>query len=113
MLLLDLVGDVRDHLHRAAQIVAPALLADDALVDLAGGEVVVAPHAGAQKALVVTQIQVGLGTVVGDIDLAVLEGAHGARIDVDVGIELDHGDLEAARFEQGRQRGRGDAFAQR
>ena len=37
---LDLVGDVRNHLHRAAEIIAAALLLDDALVDLAGGEVV-------------------------------------------------------------------------
>ena len=38
--VLDLVGDVRNHLHRAAQVVAAPLLADDALVDLPGGEVV-------------------------------------------------------------------------
>jgi hypothetical protein len=99
--LLDLVGDVGDHLDRAPQVVAAALLADHALVDLAGGEVVVAPHAGAQEALVVAQVQVGLGPVVGDVDLAVLERAHGARIHVDVGVELDHGDLEPARLQQG------------
>ena len=110
---LDLVGDVRDDLHRAPEIVAPALLADHALVDLAGGEVVVTPHACTQEAFVVAQIQVGLGAVVGDIDLAVLEGAHGARIDVDVGIELDHGDAQTARLQQRRQRGRCNAFAQR
>ena len=28
--VLDLVGDVRDHLHRGAEVVAPALLADHA-----------------------------------------------------------------------------------
>ena len=38
--LLDLVGDMRDHLHRLAQVVAAALLLEHALVDLAGGEVV-------------------------------------------------------------------------
>ena len=38
--LLDLVGDVRDHLHRLAEVVAAALLLEHALVDLAGGEVV-------------------------------------------------------------------------
>ena len=37
---LDLVGDVRDHLHRLAEVVAAALLLEHALVDLAGGEVV-------------------------------------------------------------------------
>ena len=48
----DLVGDVRDHLHRAAEIVAAALLADHALVDLAGGEVVALAHFHVDEALV-------------------------------------------------------------
>ena len=38
--ILDLVGDMRNHLHRTAQIFAAALFLDHALVDLAGGEVV-------------------------------------------------------------------------
>jgi hypothetical protein len=37
---LDLVGDVRDHLHRGAEVLAAALLGDDRLVDAPGGEVV-------------------------------------------------------------------------
>ena len=36
---LDLVGDVRDDLHRATQVIAAAFLVDDVVVDLAGGEV--------------------------------------------------------------------------
>ena len=87
---LDLVGDVRDHLHGRAEVVAAALLGDHALVDPAGGEVAVAPGGGAHEALVVAEVEVGLGAVVGDEHLAVLERAHGARIDVDVRVELDH-----------------------
>jgi hypothetical protein len=37
--LLDLVGDVRDDLDRAAEVVAAALLGDDGLVDAAGRHV--------------------------------------------------------------------------
>ena len=37
--LLDLVGDVRDDLDRAAEVVAAALLGDDRLVDAAGRDV--------------------------------------------------------------------------
>jgi hypothetical protein len=40
---LDLVGDVRDDLHRGAEVVAAALLGDHALVDAAGREVAAAP----------------------------------------------------------------------
>ena len=47
------------------------------------------------EALVVAQVQVGLGAVVGDEDFAVLVGRHGARIDVDVRVELEHRDREA------------------
>ena len=37
---LDLVGDVRNHLHRLAEVLAAPLLLDDRVVDAAGGEVV-------------------------------------------------------------------------
>ena len=37
---LDGVGDVRDHLHGGAEIVAAPLLGDDVLVDAPGGDVV-------------------------------------------------------------------------
>jgi hypothetical protein len=49
------------------------------------------------EALVVPEVEVGLGAVVGDEHLAVLERAHRARVDVDVRVELDERDPEAAR----------------
>ena len=110
--VLDLVGDVRDDLHGLAQVVAPPFLAQHRLVDLAGGEVVHLAHARGDEALVMAQVQVGLGAVFGDEDLAVLERAHRAGIDVDVGIELEEGDFEAARFENSGQRRGGNAFPQ-
>ncbi len=109
---LDLVGDVGDDLDGAAQIIAAAFPAQDGLVDLAGGEIVLARHAGVEKPLVMAQIEIGLGAILGDEHLAVLKGTHGARIDIQVRIELEHGDLEAPRLQQGAQRCRGDAFAE-
>src|SRR5690606_27303661 len=61
---LDLVGDVRDDLHGAAEVVAAALLADHCLVDLAGTDGVAPGQAGVDEALVMPQVQVGLGAVV-------------------------------------------------
>ena len=55
---LDLVGDVRDHLHRAAEILPPAFAPNHALVDLTGGEVVPPAHRRAHEALVVTEVEV-------------------------------------------------------
>src|SRR5690606_7787551 len=110
---LDLVGDVRDHLHGGAEIVAAALLADHRFVDLAGGDGVLAAQTDVDEALVVAEVEVGLGAVVGDVDLAVLERAHRARIDVDVRIQLHHRHPQAAGLEDRRQRGGGNALAER
>ena len=110
---LDFVGDVRDHLHRGAEIVAAALLADDVFVHLAGGEIVALAERGAHEALVVAEVEVGFGTVLGDEYLAVLERAHGARIDIDIGVELEERNLEPTGFEDGGQGGGGDALAER
>ena len=110
---LDLVGDVRDDLHGAAEVVAAALLADDLVVDRAGGDVAAARSVGVGEALVVAEVEVGLGAVVGDEDLAVLERAHRARVDVDVRVELLDLDAQAAGLEQAADCGRGDAFSER
>ena len=59
-----------------------------------------ARHPRGGEALVVAEVEVGLGAVVGDEDLAVLVRAHRARIDVDVRVELHVRDPQAARLEQ-------------
>src|SRR5690554_1174375 len=79
---------MRNHLDGAAQVVAAALLAQHVLVDPAGGEVVALGHARADETLVVAQVEVGLGAIFGDEYLAVLEGAHGARVHVMYGSSL-------------------------
>ena len=98
--LLDQVGDVGHGLDRPAQIVAATLTLDHIGGDLAhcdggcGGQVLV------EEAFVVAQVEVGLGTVVGDVDLAVLIGRHRAGVDVEVGVKFLNGDREAARLEE-------------
>src|SRR5580698_5441960 len=92
--VLDLVGDVGDDLDSFAEVVAAALFGNDLLIDPASGEIVITCEAGVGEALVVTQIEVSFRTVVGDEDLAVLEGAHGTRIDVEIGVKLHEIDLK-------------------
>ena len=110
--VLDGVGDVRDHLHGGAEIVAAALLGDDLLVDAAGGDVVLPVGRAAGEALVVAEVEIGLRPVVGDEDLAVLVGAHRPRIDVEVGIELAEPDLVAARLQKRAERRRRETLAE-
>ena len=98
--ILDLVGDVRNDLHGGAEIVAAPFPLDDVLVDAAGGDVVLLVGRAAGEALVVAEIEIGLGAVVGDEDLAVLVGRHRAGIDVEIGIELPDARAIAARLQQ-------------
>jgi hypothetical protein len=103
---------VRDDLHGCTEVIAAALLGDDPLVNAAGRVIAVATGGGVHKALVVPQIQISLGAIGGDEYLAMLERAHRARIDVDVGIELDHRDLQAPGLENGTERCGGDSLSQ-
>ncbi len=70
--LLDLVGDVRNHLHRRTEVIAAPLLLDDRVVNLAGRAVITLAHPRLHEAFVMAQIEVGLGTVVSDENLAML-----------------------------------------
>src|SRR5262249_34060855 len=110
--VLDGVGDVRDDLDGGAEIVAAPLLGEDLLVDAAGGDVVLARRRPAGEALVMAEIEVGLGAVVGDEHLAVLVGRHGAGIDVEVGVELAQPDLVAARLQERAEAGGSETFAE-
>ena len=109
--VLDFVGDVGNDLDGFAEVVAAPLLQDDLLVDAAGGEVVVARERRVGKALVVAEVEVGFRAVVGDKDLAVLEGRHGAGIDVEVGVELHQVDAQTAALKQAADGGRRQALA--
>ena len=110
---LDGVGDVRDHLHRGAQIVAAPLLGrEHVLIDAARGDVVVPPGRNAGEALVMAEIEIGLGAVVGYEHLAVLVGAHRARIDIEIRVELAQPNRKAPRLQQRAKRRRCQALAQ-
>ncbi len=100
---LDLVGDVGDDLHGAAQIVPRPLPVEHVPVDLAGGDGGVEGQVLVDEPLVVAQVQVGLRPVVGDEHLAVLIGAHGAGVHVEIGIQLLDLDPQAPLLQQTAQ----------
>ena len=111
--LFYFVGDVRDDLDGRAEIIAAALLLDHGVVDLPGGAVVAPAHPGFEKALVVAEIEIGFRAVVGHENLAMLQRAHRAGIDVDIRIHLEQRHPQPARLEQRAERSRRQALAQR
>ena len=88
-------------------------LRDHLRVDLPGRDVGRLVEVDVEEALVVADVEVGLGAVVGDEDLAVLERVHRARIDVQIGVELLHDDAQAARREQVAETRGGEALTER
>ena len=108
----DFVGDVRNHLHGLAEIIAAAFFAQNGFVDAAGGPVIVAGELGVGEALVVAEVEIGLRAVFGDEDFAVLKRTHGAWINVEVRIALLQGDFETATFEETTDRGGSYAFSE-
>jgi hypothetical protein len=97
---LDLVGDVRDHLNGASEVVAPSFGREHRLVDRPGGGVRVAREVLVDEPLVMPEVEIGLAAVVGNEHLTVLERIHRARIDVDVRIELLHRDSQTPALQQ-------------
>src|SRR5882762_7019373 len=109
----DFVGDVGNDLNGLAEEVATAFFGENGFVDAAGGPIVVAGKLGMGEALVVAEVEIGLGTIFGDKDFTVLERAHGAGIDVKVRIALLKGNFETATSEETTDWGGRYAFSKR
>src|SRR5436305_5902156 len=109
----DLVGDVGNDLYGGSEIFAAPLFRDDVEVDASGRDVVRLRQRAIDEALVMPEIEVGFGAVIGDEYFAGLERRHRTGTDVEVGIELETGDAQSALDQQSPQRCRGDAFAER
>src|SRR6202012_1214577 len=110
---LDLVGDVRDDLNGVTEVFAAALLGDDRRIDLSGRHIRRTGQIAVEEALVVADVEVGLGAVLGDEHLAVLERVHGARVDLEVGIELLHRPRQPAGGQQRAEAARGQSLTKR
>ena len=110
---LDLVGDMRDDLNGLTQIVATPLLADDFVIHLAASHVASLGQIFVDKALVMADIQVGLGTILGDKHLAVLIWRHRPRIDIQIRIQLLNRHAQTARLEHSANGRGGDPFPHR
>jgi hypothetical protein len=59
----------------------------------------------------VTEVEVSLSTVVEHVNFAVLEGTHGAGVDIEIGIELLESYFQATLLEDSAEGGGGESFA--
>jgi len=79
---LDRFGHVRNDLHGTTEKIAATLSRDECLIDRSLSEVGFLGEAFIDEAFIMSQIEIGFLTVVGNEDFAVLERRHSARIDV-------------------------------
>ena len=97
---LNFVGDVRNYLNRFSEIFAPAFFVQHVPVNLAGGKVGIFVQIFVDKALIVAKVKVGFGAVLRYINFAVLIGAHGAGVNVDIRVKLLRRNLKSPCFQK-------------
>ena len=104
---------MRDNLHSRPEVVAAAFFVDDRLVYLTGRVVRVSRQARVGVALVMPEIEIGLGAIFGDVHFTVLVRVHRTRVEIDVRIELLQRHFEAMSLEKQPDRRRREPFAKR
>ena len=110
---LDFVRDMRNHLHRAALVAAAAFAVENCGINLSGGGVVELCELFVNKTFVMADVKIGLCSVIGHENFAVLIGVHRSRVNIEIGVELHNRYAVAPCFQQPAQCGGGDAIAQR
>ena len=96
--VLDLIGDVRHDLNGAAQIIPAPFLHNHVVIDAAGREVIPPSHRDSREALIMAEVEIGLGPVFGHIDLPMLIRVHGTRVHINIRIQLQKGNASPPAF---------------
>ena len=109
----DLIGHMRNHLHRTAEIITATFFFQNGVINLAAGGVAVFGEIDINKTFIMTDIQIGFGAVVGDENFTVLIRAHGAGVDIDIWVKLLADHFQTAIFQNAAERRCGDPFSQR
>ena len=91
---------MRDNLHRATKIIPATLAGDNLLVNLPGSDVIALTGRNARKTLIVTEVKIRLGAIVGDKHLAVLIGTHRAGVNIKIRVEFPQFYRIATRLKQ-------------
>ena len=110
--LLDLVGNMRDHLDGLSQVFAAAFLIEHIPVDLSCGQIAVFIQIFVDEAFIMSKVQVGLRAVLCHIHFPMLVRAHGSRIHVDIRVQLLCRHLQSSGLQQPPQGCCRNAFSQ-
>ena len=97
---LNLVSNMGHHLNRLAQIITSALFANYRVINPSRSEIIFFPYSQRCETFIMSKVQIRLSSIIGNIDLTVLEWAHCARIDIEVGIYFLNGDFQAPTFQE-------------
>ena len=89
-----------DHLHGSASIIPAALFLKNRPVDLPRRHIGIPIQTLVYEPLIMTQIQIGLRTVVRHIDFPVLDRVHRSRVNINIRIEFLHRDLISPCFQK-------------
>ncbi len=109
----NLVGNMGDDLHRAAQVITPAFFGNDRLINFTGSHVGTFGQVDINKTFIMAQVQICFRAIIRHEHFTVLIRTHGSRIDIDIRIEFLYRNLIAPALQQTSQRSRRNPLAQR
>ena len=97
---LDLICDMWDDLNSSAEIVSPALLVENSPVYLTCCNVGVHREIFIDETLIVAEVEVGLSTVIGNENFAMLIWGHCTRVEIYIRVKLLNCNAVASFFKQ-------------
>ena len=109
---LDLIGDMWDNLYRSSAEISAAFFLQNGPVNLTGCDIGIFRQTLIDKTLIMSKVQVCLGTVVGYEYLTMLDRIHRSRVDIDIRIEFLHRYFVATRFQKSSEGCGCDTFSQ-
>lgn len=95
---LDLIGDMRDHLHRPAAVIPMAFFVQNGPVNFTCGHIGVFIQTLIYKSLVMPQVQICFCPVICHEYLSMLDWIHGSGVYVDIRVKFLHRHLITSGF---------------
>ena len=91
---------MRDYLNGRPEIFTSSFAVQNIPVDSSGGEIRELIQILVDESLIMSEIQIGLRSVIRNINLTMLVRAHGSGIDIDIRVELLGSDLKSSCLEK-------------